>query len=69
MSENVLLAELRALRLDLADLSAGVVALEQARGSESGENQITVSYSVIGPSSSVPGSPILTGGSGSAETQ
>lgn len=54
MSSNAaVLAELRALRLDLAELSARVLALEEARDSQVesvGSSQVTVNYCVAGSS-------------------
>lgn len=51
MSNSGVLAELRALRLELAELSARVLALEEARVQQTegaSSNQVTVSYSITG---------------------
>eukprot|EP00438_Fugacium_kawagutii_P018100 Skav210874 [mRNA] locus=scaffold1173:118408:120490:+ [translate_table: standard] len=51
MSDSAaILAELRALRGDIADLATRVGELEQAQGNQTdtGDNQVTISYSVTG---------------------
>lgn len=60
MSSSALLAELRALRQDLAELSLRVAVLEEARDQqvENGVNQVVVNYNVAGSTSNPPAAPV-----------